>query len=155
MCVFLLLLLLPALSPNRHLLHQKISVLKGILDNSHLSLWYPRFVKFYISVHGLIHYKDTKATCRHLKIFTCKGTLRQLFIRVYTVDWRYSSSYWYFRPSFVNSCPSPLLSGLTLPPAPLSYVNKYTVYTKKQCVWGSGLQTNKHLSQSPFTGQFF
>jgi hypothetical protein len=27
--------------------------------------------------HGLINYKDTKAKCRHLKKFTCKGILRQ------------------------------------------------------------------------------
>jgi|688.fasta_scaffold923257_1 hypothetical protein len=32
---------------------------------------------------GLINYKDTKANCHHLKKFTCQGTLRQVFIRVY------------------------------------------------------------------------
>jgi hypothetical protein len=36
-------------------------------------------------------------------------------------------------------------------------VNKYTVYTYTVCegggVWGSGPQTDKHLPQSPFTGQ--
>jgi hypothetical protein len=32
---------------------------------------------------GLINYIDTKAKCRHLKKLTCKGTLRQVFIRVY------------------------------------------------------------------------
>jgi hypothetical protein len=31
--------------------------------------------------HGLINYIDTQAKC-HLKKFTCKGTLRQVFIRV-------------------------------------------------------------------------
>ncbi len=35
---------------------------------------------------GLINYVDTKAKCRHLKILTCKGTLRQVFIRVKTED---------------------------------------------------------------------
>ncbi len=30
----------------------------------------------------------------------------------------YSQSCWYFRPSFVNCCPSPFLSGLTLSPFP-------------------------------------
>ncbi len=34
-------------------------------------------------VHGLINYIDTKAKCRHLKILTCKRTLRQVLIRVY------------------------------------------------------------------------
>jgi hypothetical protein len=35
---------------------------------------------------GLINYKETKAKCRHLKKFTCKGTLRQVFIRVYRLE---------------------------------------------------------------------
>jgi hypothetical protein len=33
--------------------------------------------------HGLVNYIDTIAKCRHLKKLTCKGTLRQVFIRVY------------------------------------------------------------------------
>ncbi len=36
------------------------------------------------------------------------------------IDWRYSQSYWYFRPSFVNCCPSNLLSGSISPPPPPS-----------------------------------
>jgi hypothetical protein len=36
--------------------------------------------------HGLIKYIDTKAKCRHLKQLTCKGTLRQVFIRVYRLE---------------------------------------------------------------------
>ncbi len=36
--------------------------------------------------HWLINYKDTKAKCRHLTKFTCKGTLRQVFIRVYRLE---------------------------------------------------------------------
>ncbi len=47
---------------------------------------------------------------------TCKGTLRQ-YLSVFT-DWRYSQSSGHFRPSFVNCCPSNLLSGSTLPPPP-------------------------------------
>jgi hypothetical protein len=33
--------------------------------------------------HGLINYIETKAKVCHLKKFACKGTLRQVFIRVY------------------------------------------------------------------------
>ncbi len=34
--------------------------------------------------HGLINYIDSKAKkCRHLKNLTCKGTMCQVFIRVY------------------------------------------------------------------------
>ncbi len=51
--------------------------------------------------HGLINYKDNEVKCRHLKILTCKGTLRHVFIRVYRLE----------IPSFVNYCPSNLLSG--------------------------------------------
>jgi hypothetical protein len=36
--------------------------------------------------HGLINYLDTKAKCRHLKKFTCTGTLQQVFIRVYRLE---------------------------------------------------------------------
>jgi len=34
----------------------------------------------YAYSHGLINYLDTKTKCRHLKKFTCKGTLQQVFI---------------------------------------------------------------------------
>jgi hypothetical protein len=69
------------------------------------------------------------------KKFTCKGTLLQVFI-----DWRYSRSCWYFRPSFVKCCPSNLLSGSTpLPPPPASrpcVKVQYSLYRK--CVAGRG-----------------
>jgi hypothetical protein len=64
------------------------------------------------------------------KKLICTGTLRQVLPEF--IDWRNSQSCWYFRPSFVNWCPSPLLFGLTLPP-PLPCVNKYTVYTYTVC----------------------
>ncbi len=32
------------------------------------------------SDHGIMNYIDTNAKCRHQKKFTCKGTLRQVFI---------------------------------------------------------------------------
>jgi hypothetical protein len=41
-----------------------------------------------VSSHGLINYIDTKAKCHHLKKLTCKGTLRQVFIRVDRLDIR-------------------------------------------------------------------
>jgi hypothetical protein len=73
------------------------------------------------------------------------------------IDWRYSQSCWYFLPSFLNCCPSRLLSGSTLAPPPSQWIS--TVYSVTVCkgggVWGSGPQTDNHLPQSPFTGQFF
>jgi hypothetical protein len=44
---------------------------------------------------GVIIYIDTEAKCHHLKKSTCKGTLRQVFLRVY-IDRKYSQSCWYF-----------------------------------------------------------
>jgi hypothetical protein len=81
--------------------------------------------------HGLTNYIETNAKCRHLKKLSCKGILRQVFIRVY------SQSCWYFRPSFVNCCPTNL-SGSSLTP-PLFPVWKSIQYTCIQClkgIWG-------------------
>jgi hypothetical protein len=36
--------------------------------------------------HGLINFIDTKIKCRHLKKLTCKGTLWQVFIRVFRLE---------------------------------------------------------------------
>ncbi len=60
--------------------------------------------------HGLINYRDTKAKCRHLKILTCKGTLRQVFIRVYRLEIQSVMLV------FSTCCPSSLLSGSLSPP---------------------------------------
>jgi hypothetical protein len=38
------------------------------------------------SLHGLINFTDTKAKCRHRKKLTCKGTLRQMFLRIYRLE---------------------------------------------------------------------
>jgi hypothetical protein len=65
------------------------------------------------STHGPINCNDAKTKCRHLKELTCKGTLGEVFIRVYR--WRNSQSCWSFRPSFVSYCPSNLLSAPSPP----------------------------------------
>ncbi len=83
--------------------------------------------------HKLINYMDTKAKCRHLKKMNCKGTLRQVFIKIYRLE--IHSVMLVFRPSFVNCCPSNILSGSTLrPPPPLPCQSK--VYT--DIVWLGG-----------------
>ncbi len=56
--------------------------------------------------HGLINYKDTKTK---YPLYWCLTDC---------IDWIYSQSCWYFRPSFVNYCPSNLLSGSPPPPLP-------------------------------------
>jgi hypothetical protein len=70
-------------------------------------------------MHGLINFIDIKAKCRYLKQLTCKGTLWGRCLSEF-IDWRFSQSCWYFRPSFVIWCPSPLLSGSAHPPFPPS-----------------------------------
>ncbi len=86
--------------------------------------------------HELINNIGTKPKCRHLKKLTVKGLCGRCLSEF--IDWRYCQSCWYFRPSFVNWCPSNLLSGSTLSPLPPSPVSKYSIY--RQCVaemgWG-------------------
>jgi hypothetical protein len=67
--------------------------------------------------HGLINYMDNKAKCYRLKKITWKGTSWQVFIRAYRLE---IQSYWYFRPTRVNCCPSLLLTGSNPHPPPAS-----------------------------------
>ncbi len=63
------------------------------------------------------------------KRFNCKGTLRQVFFRVYRLEVRTVCQFGIFDPALWICCPFNLLSGSTLPPSPLPCVKKYTVYT--------------------------
>jgi hypothetical protein len=72
---------------------------------------------------------DTKAKCRYVKKLTCKGTLRQVIIRVFRLE--IQSVMFVFRPSFMNYRPSNPLSGSTLPPPESKY--RSPVYTDS--VW--------------------
>jgi hypothetical protein len=98
--------------------------------------------------YGLINCIDTKAKCRHLKILTCKGTLRQVFIRVF----RYSLSWLVFSTEFCE---------LLYPPSLCEQVPYRVLYTRIQFVRGGGTgmgskhQRDKHLPQSPLKGKFF
>jgi hypothetical protein len=85
------------------------------------------------SNHGLINYIDN-AKCRQLKILTCKGTLRQVYIRV--IDWNTISHVCIF-----DSAPLSL-SLVQLSPLPLPCVNKYTVYMYTVCMGGMGFWTS-------------
>jgi hypothetical protein len=71
--------------------------------------------------HGLINDKDTKTKCC---LYWCL---------IEFIDWRYSQSCSYFRPSFVNYCPFNLLSGSPLTPLPR------TVYTDSVWLVGDGV----------------
>ncbi len=81
--------------------------------------------------HGIINYVDTKPKCRHLKKLTCKGTLRQVFISLWTGDT--VSHVDIFLPSFVNCYSLDQLS----PPLPPSLCESI-LYTRIQCVRGVG-----------------
>ncbi len=116
--------------------------------------------------HGLVNYIDTKAKCRHLKFFSYKEILRQVFICL--------------KPPYLSEVPSPLWPH---PPPP------YILYTCMLCTYshregGRGgdeperrlegqqftklgrkyqhdwlylqsINSDKHLPQSPCTGNFF
>jgi hypothetical protein len=88
---------------------------QNVIDNCARACPCARLSCYYF-LHGLINHIGTKAKCRHLNKLTCKGTLQQCLSEF--IDWKYSQSCWYFRLSFVNCCPSNLLSGSTLPSPP-------------------------------------
>jgi hypothetical protein len=77
---------------------------------------YLRGAAAYIHAHGLINYIDTKAICCHChpKKLTCKGTLRQVFIRVYRLE--IQSVMLVFSTQLCELSLSNALSGSTLSP---------------------------------------
>jgi hypothetical protein len=79
-----------------------------------------------VSLHGLINYKDTKTQCRHLKRFTWKGTLQQVFIRVYRLTGIFDPALWIIAPL--------TFSLVHLPPS----LFQSTVYTRTYSVWLGG-----------------
>ncbi len=97
-----------------------------------------------VMVHyGLINYKDIKTKCR---LYWCL---------IEFIDWRYSQSCWYFRPSFVNYLPANLLSGSPPPPPPPPPLPKgqSTVYTDSVRLgrggspWVGGCCVEDHILQ--------
>jgi hypothetical protein len=94
-----------------------------------------------------MNYKDTKTNCRHLKKFTCKGTLRKVFIGVYRLE--VQSVMLIFSTSFVN------YFRLTFPPPPPFQKSKYIIY--RHCVAGRGLgvlsPVEDHPKQNPRRGE--
>ncbi len=83
----------------------------------HHDCWH-RHDGFLHSRHGLIYFIDTKAKCRHLKNWPVKGLCSRCLLEFIDLRCRHSCRS-YFRPSFVNCCFHPLLSGSTLGPSPL------------------------------------
>ncbi len=117
--------------------------------------------------HELINFIDIKAKCLHLKNWSVKGLCGRCLSEFR--GWRYIQSCWYFRPRFVNCCPSNLLFGLTGGGG--CWVLLETIFCRSStlCIWrhltnldqpkqkhrrGGGLRLI-HLPQSPFTNQFF
>jgi hypothetical protein len=106
-------------------------------------------------------YVDIKEKCNFLKKLTCKkGTLREMFIRVYRLE--IQSVLLVFSTQLCELLPlQPSLWFNSPPPhASLCEYTKYCKYTvlysvAEREVWGSGPPTDKHLPQSPFTVQFF
>jgi hypothetical protein len=84
------------------------------------------------------------AKCRHLKWLTFKGTLRQVFIRVYRLE-------------IQSVTVAPLTFSLVQlsPPSPPSLCELVYCIHARGGLWGSRTQTDKHLPQSPFKSQPF
>ncbi len=109
----------------------------------------------------LVNYIDTKAKCRHFNKPTCKGTLRQVFNKVYRLEIQsvmlvFSTQVCELLPLF----PSHWFTSSPHPPPPPG-VNKYSVYTYSVCKGGGGYgvlglrQINTCMPQSSFTSNFF
>ncbi len=61
--------------------------LKGHGNEADFQIFYLMLIfSDFAADHGLNNYIKTKAKGSHLKKFTCKGTLRQVFIRVYRLE---------------------------------------------------------------------
>ncbi len=110
--------------------------------------------------HRMIRLMEGNAKCCHLKKLTCKGTLQLVFIGVYRLEIAIFLSSLSFGIFTLLWCPSHRFSGSTppLPPFPV-WISILHVYTYTVCK-GEGvgflsLQTDKHLPQSPFKGNFF
>ncbi len=71
--------------------------------------------------HGLINYKDSKARCRYLKKFTCKGALWQVF--------------------YLSEAPFPPMTPCS--PSPLHTVYVYTIYLFTQGGGGGGRELTR------------
>jgi hypothetical protein len=71
--------------------------------------------------HVLINDIDTNAKCRRPVKGLCVACLSEF------IDWRYSHSYWYFRPSFVSYCPLPFSLVQLFPLLPSLSEYTYTV----------------------------
>ncbi len=80
--------------------------------------------------HGLNNFKDTKPKILSLLVFTrvCRLEIQSVML--------------VFSSSFVNYCPSNLISG-KLSPLPPPCVNKYTVYTYTVCKRGGSMGSSE------------
>jgi hypothetical protein len=85
--------------------------------------------------HGLINYLDTKTKCRHLKILTCKGFCRQVFIRVYRPG--DTSSHVEFLTQLCDVAPLTFSLAKHPPPPIPVWISKCT-YTVTLCNGGGG-----------------
>jgi hypothetical protein len=105
--------------------------------------------------HGLINYKDTKVKFSHLKKLTCKGPMRQVFIRVYRLE--IQKVMLLFSTQFWSCCPSNLLWFSSPPPSLREKV--YCKYTRIQCVRGGyevlGLRQINTCRKVPLQVNFF
>ncbi len=70
------------------------------------------------------------------------------------IYWRYSQSWWYFRPLLWTSASLTFSPTYLPPPFPVWISTKVCIHTVFKGGGDMGPQTDKHLSPSTFTGQF-
>jgi hypothetical protein len=102
---------------------------------------------------GLINYIDNKANVIILKNLPVKG----LCVRCLSefIDWRHSKSCVLFSTQLCKLLPLSPSVWFSSPPFPPFPVWISILHTRiRGGIWGSRLQTDKHLPQSPFTGKF-
>jgi hypothetical protein len=91
------------------------------------------FLPCYGLMHGLINYTSTKAKCCHLKKLTCKGTLWQVFTRVYRLEIHLVKLV--FSTQLCEIMPVSSL-WFNSPPLPLPCISILYTYKCIQCVKG-------------------
>ncbi len=102
-----------------------MATLKGEIDFS-FTIWASCLILSFSEEESTLRRKIRLMEVKQNVVITCTGTLRLVFIRVYRLE--IQSVMLVFWPSFVNCCPSNLLSGSTLTYHPIKRQIRRNVY---------------------------
>jgi len=109
------------------------SIAADIPHNEFLIIWNPFLIFFLVSPpRRKIRLIEGNAKCHQLKTLTCKGTLRQVYIRVYRLEIK-SVMLVFFRPLLWTVAPVP---SLWSPPHPSPLPKVNVQYIQTVCGYG-------------------